>query len=340
MIIQRINFLVNEQNVPSHIEDDEVASWSLFPSRCITSTQRQPHIQTQGFGFLVRSHWLQYVYYFASQLHSSYQAHTQFLCFLWNADFLLKIDLQAVVGVVALLRNSLPSCHAPLCLTRTRARTTYTHSMPAGNPDLSNKTTPLNFGISEMQTNKCSIGRERKTGRIAKDSKTGAETVWGDGETNRHQQTSLYDGDDEDGRIQSSPMVCQCIMVCTPFRTSPFLLFYLLTLFMSTKLRFIALMLRLEKKKVKFWLNYLLMRDKRNWRFSHLLILLSEGLKVLLMVALLGFFIWPVHLREPRFGIWGLIFCMLLLSHSLFSIHSITYSFLFSVWSLSNPLPL
>lgn len=144
-----------------------VPSWSPFPSGCITST----HIQTQGLGFLVRSHWSQYVYYFASPLHGSYQAHTQFFVLLVKCRLLIKNWSGSCCVLFLCSGIHYLFCHAPLCLTctHTRTHTQFMHTAcPRAIPTCRIKQHPFVFGIFEMQTNKCSGGREGKTGRKQK----------------------------------------------------------------------------------------------------------------------------------------------------------------------------
>lgn len=156
----------------------------------------QPHIQTQGLGFLVRSHWLQYVYYFASQLHSSYQAHTQFLCFLWNADFLLKIDLQAVMcRCFAQEFITFLPCTA---LSHMHAHTYAYTACPQAIPTCRIKRHPFVLEYLRCKQTNAPVGeRERPAGRKRQQDKNrNSLRRW------RNKQTSrLYDGDDEDGRM-------------------------------------------------------------------------------------------------------------------------------------------
>ena len=119
--------------------------------------------------------------------HTHRRTHS-FLHCLWTAEFLLKIDLQAVV-CAASLRNSLPLCHALLCHTHTHTHTLTIlrtqHASKQSRPVEQNNT--LSLRIFEMQTNKRSDGREGKTGRRRKRKgrKRRTEMGWEEGETNR-----------------------------------------------------------------------------------------------------------------------------------------------------------
>ncbi len=116
-------------------ERDEATSWSPLSQLL----HIQVHKHTQGLGF--RSEAADYNMFITLQsncgaLIKHTHMHTQFLRCLWTAEFLLKIDLQAVVCrcFAEEFITSLP-CTA---VSRMRTHTIYAHSMPASNPNLPN----------------------------------------------------------------------------------------------------------------------------------------------------------------------------------------------------------
>lgn len=138
-----------------------------FPVGAHTNKHKLTHAHTHsdtGIRFLVRSHWLQYVYYSASQLQSSYQTytHAHTVCaLLVNCGVLIKN--WSASCCVSLLRwgiHYLFDMHR--CVSRTRTQFTHPACLPASNPDLSNKTTPFRLEYLRRKQTNAPLGERKR----------------------------------------------------------------------------------------------------------------------------------------------------------------------------------
>lgn len=123
---------------------------------------------------------------------SNTHTHTVF-ALLVNWGILIKN--WSAICCVSLLRNSLPLCHAPLCLTctHTHAHTIYAHRTPAWNPDLSNKTTPFCLEYLRCKHTNAPAGETGNNIRVERDDDSESGKADGlRGETSQNQDGVMW----------------------------------------------------------------------------------------------------------------------------------------------------